>query len=89
MMRTCHAFAQPCGKAGIAHLHFAGDALKRRTDSLALPRLVYPEPQHLIPEILAVSAATTLRILPDVRHFVEENRHERGSLCTGADVERN
>ena len=89
MMRACHAFAHPRGKAGIAHLHFAGDALKRRTDTLALPCLVYSEPQHFIPEILSVSAATTLRILPDVRHFMEEYRHERGSLRTGADVKRN
>ena len=88
-MRTCHAFAQPCGKAGIAHLHFAGDALKRRTDTLALPRLVYPEAQHFSPEIFAVPAAMALRILPDVCHFVKENRHGRGSLRTGADVKRN
>ena len=88
-MRACHAFAQPRGKAGIAHLHFAGDALKRRTDTLALPCLVYSKPQHFSPEIFAVPAATTLRELPDVCHFVEENRHERGSLRTGADVKRN
>ena len=89
MMRTCQAFAQPRGKAGIAHVNFAGDALKRRTDTLALPRLVYSEPQHFIPEIPAVPTATALRILPDMCHFVEENRHERGCLRAGADVKRN
>ena len=41
MMRTSYAFAHPRGKAGIAHLHFAGDAHHWGIIAFTLPSLIY------------------------------------------------
>ena len=71
----------------MAHLRFPENAICRRTDANAPPRLVDPETQHLVLEVLAVSAAPSGRKLPDMRHLMEEKRHQRVDVAACADVQ--
>ena len=87
-MRTHHAFAQPRRQGRAAQSRLPGDAVGNRSAAHALPRLVDAEPQHLLLEVPAVTAAPAARELPDVRHLVEEQHRQGVRVAAGANVQR-